>query len=213
MDKELFDEISQEIAILINSGFFNQEEILEIIEEQFIDEDFVDDEDSLDKIANIISKEYDEKIAISKDWEKPTDFDKLKTCFNELNQNNIIAIHNAGYDIKEGIADSFEIFHYLKSKKFNPIGFCFYTFEDIEIAIDSNSISFVFGDFDDDPKKSEEIGNIIAKTFKNNDFLVKWDNDINEKIAIDPFIWKKHFDNEEYEMEGAFNYYLANNSI
>lgn len=49
MNNDLIDEINQIISFLIDSGFFDKDEILDIIEEQFIFENI-----SLEKIANII---------------------------------------------------------------------------------------------------------------------------------------------------------------
>ena len=39
MDKELFDEINYEIQLLIKIGFYSDDEILEIIADEFIEED------------------------------------------------------------------------------------------------------------------------------------------------------------------------------
>lgn len=206
MNNDLIDEINQIISFLIDSGFFDKDEILDIIEEQFIFENI-----SLEKIANIISKKYDEKIDDEKNWSSLTDFDRLVNCFDELNKNDIIAIHNAGNTITDGIEDSFEVFHHLKSQKINAKWFCFYNLQDIEIAIKSNSLNLGFGDFENNTLKSLEIGKTITKILKNNGFSIEWNEDINQRIKIQPFYWKKRFDNKEYEMEGAFNSFLKNN--
>jgi len=206
MNDELMKEITYEISILIDSRFYTPNEILEIIEEQFIDEEI-----SLDEIENIVSAKYDEKIAREKKWIRPTDFDRLKECFNQLNKSNIIAVHNAGYTIDEGVQDSFEVFHHLKAKDINPEGFCFYHFQDIERAIESELLNIAFGDFENSEKKALEIGKKIADILKNNGFLVSWNEDVNTRIEINPFKWEKLFDKEEYEIEGAFNSFLDNN--
>ena len=39
MDEELIEELDYEIDLLIKSGFFSEDEIFEIIEDEFIDED------------------------------------------------------------------------------------------------------------------------------------------------------------------------------
>lgn len=206
MNDELTKEINYEISILIDSGFYNPNEILEIIEEQFIDEEI-----SPDEIEGIISVKYDEKIAREKKWMRPTDFDRLKDCFNQLNKNNIIAVHNAGYTIDEGVQDSFEVFHHLKTKDIVPEGFCFYHFQDIERAIESELLIIAFGDFENSEKKALEIGKKIADVLKDNGFLISWNEDVNTRIEINPFKWEKLFDDEEYEIEGAFNSFLDNN--
>lgn len=206
MNNELIQEISYEISVLIYSGFYNCDEILEIIEEQFIDEKI-----SIDKINTIISAKYDEKIDNEKKWRRPTDFDKLKDCFVKLNKNNIISIHNAGYTVDEGVNDAFEVFHHLKTRDLSPIGFCFYHFQDIERAIDSEVLAIAFGDFENSEEKSVEIGMILVNVLENNGFSVNWNGDVNSRIEIKPFKWEKFFDNEEYEMEAAFTSFLDYN--
>ena len=52
MDKELIDEINYEIQLLIKIGFYSDDEILEIIDDEFIEEDI-----SKDLISNTI-KQY-----------------------------------------------------------------------------------------------------------------------------------------------------------
>ena len=207
MKKELLDEIEFEITTLINSGFYKEDEILEIIEEQFIDEDF-----SLDSIEEIISEKYSEKIASEEEWSKITDFDKLKDCFKDLTKEKIIAIHNAGYSLDEGIQDSFQVFYYLQDKKLKSEGFCFYHFQDIERAIESNCIFLAFGDFENSEKKSLKIGKKIVNILNKNGFTAIWNEDVNKRIKIKPFYWKKRCDNEEYELEGAVALFLKYNS-
>ena len=49
MDKELIDEINYEIQVLIKIGFYSDDEILEIIDDEFIEEDI-----SKDLISNLL---------------------------------------------------------------------------------------------------------------------------------------------------------------
>ena len=49
MDKELTDEINYEIQLLIKIGFYSDDEILEIIDDEFIEEDI-----SQDLISNLL---------------------------------------------------------------------------------------------------------------------------------------------------------------
>jgi len=200
MNEELIEELNYEISVLVNSGFYDSNEVLEIIEEQFIDEEL-----SLDYITEIVSAKYNEKIDREKKWIKPTDFDRLKACFEKISKANIITIHNAGYTIDEGVCDAVEVFHHLKTKDIVPEGFCFYHFQDIERAIESELLSIAFGDFDGDERKSLEIGKKVANMLRNDGFIVNWNEDVDIRIEIKPFKWEKSFDNEEYEIEGAFN--------
>lgn len=200
MDKEIIDEINYEIQILLKSGFYDKEEILEIIEDEFFEEDI-----SLDEISNLVNLNYD-----SLDLKQNSvDFIKLKDVFNQLSGlNDIIAIHNAGYDIEEGVQDAFELFVHLRNNNFEPKGFCFYSLEDIEIAIEESNLSIAFGDFENSEDLALSIGEIVEEALKSNGFDINWDNSIDNPIVINNFNWAKVYDNEEYSMDGALKTYL-----
>lgn len=91
------------------------------------------------------------------------------------------------------------------------MGFCFYTFEDVEEAIENNNLKITFGDFENNTDKALEIGKIVFSTLKESNFDVNWDETVNNQIEIS-IEWDKIFDeNKEYEMEGAFEAYINNN--
>ena len=146
MDSDLVEEIEYMKEVLAKSGFFSSEEIIEILEDQFIEEDidFSGENISLNDFAN-------------------ENFSKLENAFNLLSAEGIVAIHNCGFDIEEGVADAFELFVHLSNNKFKPQGFCFYTFDDVEEAIWDNKLKITFGDYENDEAKALEIGKIVAK--------------------------------------------------
>lgn len=194
MDSDLTEEIDYLVDLLSKSGFFNQEEILEILEDQFIEEevDFSQIDISLNDSSNI-------------------NFNKLENVFIDLARKDIVAIHNCGFDIEEGVADAFELFVHLRNNKFSPEGFCFYTFEDVEDCLFDNNLKITFGDFENDENKALEIGKTVANSLKDVNFEIEWDETINNQIVINPFEWDKSFsDDAEYEIEGAYNVYIDN---
>lgn len=156
MDNYLIEEINYEIQLLIKSGFYNKDEILELIEDEFFEENI-----SLENIEDLVSKNYDDLDIPNQD---SIDFTKLENVFNQLTGlNEIIAIHNAGYDLEESVQDAFELFVHMRNNNYSPKGFCFYSFEDIEIAIEEETLSLVFGDFESDEKKALKIGKTIVE--------------------------------------------------
>ena len=200
MNQELKDEMNYEIQLLIKSGFYSDDDILEIIGDEFIEENLSDDE-----ISKLFLENRESLVETNEDSE---DFINLRNAFLDLTKENIISIHNAGYDIEEGIQDSFELFTHLRNNKYSPIGFCFYTFEDIENVIEDNTLSIAFGDFEYDEEKGLEIAQKVAETLKSNGFDINWNDSIDELIEIQNFNWIKHFDNKEYSMDGALEDFL-----
>ncbi len=192
MDQDLVDEIEYLIELLTKSGFFDVDEIEEILEDQFIEEDidFSKFNISLNDFTNI-------------------NFNKLEEVFKALALKDIVAIHNCGYDIEEGVGDAFELNVHLINNKLHPEGFCFYSFEDIEEAIEDEKLKITFGDFENDEKKALQIGEIVADALKSAGFSLIWDGTINNQIEINPFKWDKSFDCEkEYEIEGAYDIFV-----
>ena len=193
MDSDLVEEIEYMKEVLAKSGFFSSEEIIEILEDQFIEEDidFSGENISLNDFAN-------------------ENFSKLENAFNLLSAEGIVAIHNCGFDIEEGVADAFELFVHLSNNKFKPRGFCFYTFDDVEEAIWDNKLKITFGDYENDEAKALEIGKIVAKYLKDESFEINWDETVNNQIEINPFNWDKSYNDEkEYEMEGAYETFTS----
>ena len=194
MNQDLAEELEYMIDLLAKSGFFSCDEIIEILQDQFIEEDI--DFSKVDISLNNYSND---------------NFSKLEGVFNNLASQDIVAIHNCGYDIEEGVGDAFELFVHLTNNKFNPIGFCFYTFEDIEEAIFDNKLRITFGDFENNIDKAVEIGNTVAENLKEENFNIDWDGTVNNQIVIDPFSWDKSFDfNKDYEIEGAYEVFTKN---
>ena len=203
MNQELMDEVNYEIQLLIKSGFYSDDEILEIIDDEFIEENI-----SKDILSKLFFENKENIGAIDVDSE---DFINLKNAFLDLTKENIISIHNAGYDIEEGIQDSFELFVHLRNNKYSPIGFCFYSFEDIEEAIEENNLSIAFGDIEKKKKKGLEIAKTVVNVLKSYGFEINWNESVDERIEIKGFNWKKHFDGKDYSMDGALEDFIELN--
>jgi len=189
MDSDLAEEIEYMVDLLTKSGFFSVDEIIEILEEQFIDEeiDFSDFNISLADSSN-------------------ENFSRLENAFSRIAQSGIVAIHNCGFDIKEGVSDAFELQVHLLNNKFVPKGFCFYTFEDVEYCVFDGYLKITFGDFENDENKALEIGKVVSECLKEENFAIDWDETVNNQIEINPFKWDKSYDSEkEYEIEGAYD--------
>ena len=192
MNQDLVDELEYMVDLLAKSGFFSEDEIMEILEDQFIEEDI--DLSMIDIPLNNFDN---------------INFNKLEKVFKALADQNIVAIHNCGYDIEEGVGDAFELYVHLINNKFKPEGFCFYAFEDVEEAIEHDYLKITFGDFENNETKALQIGEIVADLLKSEGFSVVWDGTINNQIELDPFKWDKSFDgNKEYEIEGAYDIFI-----
>lgn len=194
MEADLVEEIEFMIDLLAKSGFFSVDEITEILDDQFIEEeiDF-------------------SKFNISLVDSSNENFSRLERVFKNLSSKGIVAIHNCGDDISEGVADAFELNVHLINNKFEAQGFCFYTFDDVEDAIFDERLKITFGDFENDENKALEIGKVVFRYLEEENFTIVWDETVNNQIEINPFKWDKSYDDEkEYEIEGAYEVFTAN---
>ena len=193
MNPDLVDEIEYLIDLLTKSGFFSTDEILEILEEQFIDEDV--DFSKFDIEFN----DFNNK-----------NFSCLENTFKKLAEKSIVAVHNCGYDFEEGVEDVFELYVHLFNNKYEAQGFCFYTFEDVEQAINENILRITFRDFQRDENKSLEIGRTVYQSLKDANFQLNWNESVNCPIEIIDFNWDKKFNDDcEYEIEGAYDVFIG----
>ena len=193
MNQDLVDEVNYMIDLLTESGFFSEDEILEILEDQFIEEEI--DFSAFDINAN----DFNNK-----------NFSVLEETFKRLSGKSIIGVHNCGYDFIEGVEDVFELYVHLINNEYSVEGFCFYSFEDVEQAIEENILKITFGDFQKDENKSLEIGKIVYRYLSDAGFELRWDETVNSPIEIVDFTWDKKYDEDkEYEIEGAYNLFTG----
>ena len=193
MSDDLVDEIEYMIDLLTKSGFFSVEEIEEILEDQFIDEDV--DFSKFDISLNNFNNQ---------------NFTKLEETFKKLTEKSIVTVHNCGYDFEEGVDDIFELYVHLINNNYQPQGFCFYSFEDVEEAINDEILKITFGGFEESADTFLKIGKTVYNHLIDSGFNVKWNESVDSQIEIHDFIWDKRFDSEkEYELEGAYDLFVG----
>jgi hypothetical protein len=204
-DEELKNEVLEFIKQEVLFGFDNQEEILEAVWEAGFD-----DEDELNEgwLKQVIAELYSLHQTESKQWKKPTDFDTLAKVFDELNQEKIIALHNAGYTKQDGYDDASEIVDLLSAINIVPIGYCFYHTQDLERAVDpeSKNLLLAFDDINQDNENAIVIGQKIVSKLKENGFTVEWNGTIEERIEIQNILWQKIPDGQPWGIARAIEY-------
>lgn len=204
-DEELKVEVLEFIKQEVKFGFNNQEDILEAIwTVGFENEDQLDEE----WLKHIIAIHFNEYQKESQQWKKPTDFDKLAKIFDELNQEKIISLHNAGYTKQDGYSDVREVVDLLKDKNIVPIGYCFYHTQDLERVIEPTvkSLFLAFDHINQDTEKAILIGKKIAAKFTDNGFTVEWNETIEQRIEIKNISWQKIPDGQPWGITRAIEY-------
>lgn len=203
MTQDIKDEASEQLELDIQFGFENKDELFENIREMFYDEDDFDE----DWLRQTIAEKYNQHQKDSLTWTRPNDFDRLAKTFDQLIQQKIVCLHNAGYTKQDGEGDCRETIERLNELGIKAIGFCYYHSQDLARAIDKDTRNLYVG-FDSatqDDNEAVQVANKIVSALKENGFEVSWAGTVDQRIEIKNINWQKVPDNENWGAERVIN--------
>lgn len=177
-------------------GFLDKATVQEAIEEMVEDEGW-SQEMPLSWIQTKVHTEWSKHLDNSQSWVQPTDTQKILEAFENLRLKKIVALHNAGYTTSDGEYEVVEIHQELLAKGIEPIGYCFYHEQDLERAIDPEigNLMLAYQKVDNtDDAETLRVGELVAEELRKVGLPVKWEGNVREKILIEPFHWKKVYD-------------------
>ena len=184
----LNQETINEIRSVVRGGFEERDRIIEIFrEEMYAPGELNEREIELAVDAEIKAHEADQAT-----WPTNTDCDRLDAVFAQLNEDGIIALHNAGYTQSDGYAD----FQAALAFAPNPegiTGYCFYHGQDLERAVAGQGLFLAFGPTNprEEETKGTEVGQRVSKRLIEAGFGIEWNGAFNSRILIKPFDWKR----------------------
>ena len=188
MDAEVISLIETYVA----ADFFTSEEILSII----CDDVYAADELSHNAVEKIIEEKVKQKKDIENKWPKTTHNDLLNRCFKKLNKAGIITLHNVK-SFAIGVDEATDIFQNQEKNKTKYLGFCFYQWQDTEVAINGGGLRLSYGDLDGDKEKTYQIGKLIFDEINKKFSKAIWNGDQEKKIFIPKFKWRKKTESEK----------------
>ncbi|KAF2515752.1 DUF6891 domain-containing protein [Flavobacterium foetidum] len=195
--------IYESIFNQVRMGFLSIDDIKENIMEEIEDNEF-EDEISEAWAFEKIDQEYQKLLEESKKWKSPTDTEKLIKAFDDLCDQNIIALHNAGYTTSDGEYEVVEVERELQENGIVSDGYCFYHEQDLARAVipDNPSLYIAFQKVDNsDEETTLKVGNKVAEVLKNNGLEVNWDGSAKKKIEIPNFRWQHLYDEEGRDLQ------------
>lgn len=199
MTEQQKEEALEQLDIDIKSGFENEEEIVDGMLDMFYDEPDIDE----DWLRKIIEEKYQQHQAASQTWTRPTDFDRLAMCFDQLIKEGIVCLHQAGFTKQDGEGDCMETIERLKELGIKSKGFCYYHSQDLARAVDEEIRNLYLG-FDSSSQNDEEalqVAGKIVTTLRDNNFEVQWPGSVDQRIEIRNINWQKVPDNENWGSE------------
>jgi len=195
--------IYESIVSQVRMGFLPIDEIKDNIIEEIEDNGF-EDEISEDWANEQIDKEWGNLISESKNWKSPNDTERLTEAFDELCDQNIIALHNAGFETSDGEYEVLEVERALRENGQMSDGYCFYHEQDLARAIakDNPSLYIAFQKINnEDDKISIEVGKKVVEVLKHHGFAVDWNESANTKILIPNFKWQRIYDENNRDLQ------------
>ncbi|MDR2955829.1 MAG: hypothetical protein LBV43_12180 [Prevotella sp.] len=192
-ERYLFDRF----LVSIKSGFESLEDIIDDILEMVEDEGW-ENEITEDWIRNTISSEYEKHNKESKNWQHPTDTERLHTVFDKLCKQKIVALHNAGYTQSDAIYDAQDVWQDLEDEGVKPIGYCYYHGQDLERVIETGTLCLGFyGEKEKNDKEAIIIGNKVVSELRDAGFEIEWNGTASKRIEIKGFRWQNVFVSDE----------------
>jgi hypothetical protein len=152
-------------------------------------DDILEDDADAAMLRAAVAPEFDKKSAAEASWPDTTDCDRLDRAFDKLNSRGIIALHNAGYTMSDGIYDVAEVLHERGRKGIR--GYCFYHGQDVERAVEGGGLTVAFGDLDDDAIKKAEIGRLVKEVLQESGLTVEWNGDSETRLNIPGLDWRR----------------------
>ncbi|WP_029904094.1 hypothetical protein [Prevotella sp. 10(H)] len=200
-EKYLYDHF----LISIKSGFESLEDIIDSTLESIEDEGW-ENEVSEEWVREIIKKEYDKNVEASKNWQHPTDTEKLHAVFDKLCEQKILALHNTGYTQSEAIYDIQDMWQDLEDGGIKPTGYCYYHGQDLEGVIKTGTLYIGFyGEKEKNDKEAIIIGNKVVSALKEAGFTVDWNGAASKRIEVRNFKWQNVFTSDD-EVDEKWGY-------
>jgi hypothetical protein len=188
-------EILRDVKLTVRSGMYDPGSVVDMFLEDYEDE--VDE----GELAKVVEQEYEKLAAQQASWPEVTDVDRLEDAFDELNENNFIALMDAGYTQSDGYDDVCEI--YAEAEDPDAVeGYCFFHHQDLLRAVESGKLYLAFGPMDAEREKElgPSIGKEIVATLHKHGLKSEWDGSFDQRILVS-LDWKRRPDPEDEEAD------------
>lgn len=167
------------------SGFYDPSEVNRMID------DILEDDADETMLRAAVQPAFDRKSVAEASWPKETDCDRLDRAFAALNSHGVIALHNAGYTMSDGLDDVGDVLG--ERGRSGVIGYCFYHGQDVERAVAGGGLFIAFGDLDGDTSQKIEVGTAVREILQQHLFRVEWNGDSETRLEIPNFDWKRRY--------------------
>jgi hypothetical protein len=183
VDQYIFEAIRSHIW----SGFYTPADIQHIIDDLL--------EEGADEalLRSMVMPEFEMKGKAEEEWPEVTDCDRLDAAFESLEEQGILALHNAGYTMTDGHEDAAAILaeQAEETGRQDFIGYCFYHGQDVERALTGGGLLIAFDHIDGDVPEKAAIGAAVQAALESEGLACEWNGDAETRINLPAFDWQR----------------------
>lgn len=187
MEKTLED-LRSFIALRIREGFESVHGVVEDATHYAFETHGHDDLQTT--IKSLVAELLAAHRAQQKDWEYPTDCDRLDEAFANLNEQGIVARQNFSCCNNCGFTEIWD--EVAKEEKRHPIeGYVFYHLQCTERAIKSGQLLLAYGCVEEDTALFIQVANKIVAELRRVGLDANWQGTASHPIVVDGIVWQK----------------------
>jgi hypothetical protein len=182
------EEARDAIRFRVWSGYYDQDEVFDIVNDEVYEADGEDEE----WLRRAIGREFRRKREAEREWPAITDCDRLDRVFESLRGQGILAQHRCGLTIQDGLDVIDQLYNEAGDKQSSLIGYCFYHLQDMEAAMWGEvGLWLAFGSFPPSHERAIQVGQLIRKEFERAGFAVEWDGTAESRMLLKGFRWQR----------------------
>lgn len=170
----------------VRFGFYTAAEV-----ERIVGDDVLGGELPLARVRALVKAVAARQRAEQASWPPVTDCDRLDEAFAALRAAGVLALYNAGMTPSEGIDEMSEQYHAAGGKRSGIVGYCFYHRQDMEYALNHDSLGLAYGAIDGDHVRGVEVGERVRAAIEAAGLRVAWSGSIADKMDVVGFRWQR----------------------
>ena len=179
------EEASDNIRFRVWSGYYDQDEVSDIVTDE------ADGEDE-EWLRGAIDREFSRKREAERDWPAATDCDRLDRVFESLQGRGILTRHRCGMTIQDGLDVIDRLYNDAGDKRSDLVGYCFYHLQDMEAAMWGEvGLWLAFGSFPPSRERAAQVGQLVREEFERAGFTVEWDGTSESRLLLKGFRWQR----------------------
>jgi len=188
IDEEIRDHLLSAISLAVRSGLGTETEVIEGIEQRVEDELGDSDPQLVRELEaearRLLAAQHAEELT----WTGPSTNEAIERAFEELNENGLVALENAGYTQSDGWSDAKEV---AGDRDAPPRGAVFYHGQDLAQGVAGEGLYLTFGAYADGEEASLAIAREVCETLASHGVETSWDGSTKTRILIPPFPWRR----------------------